>query len=299
MFRKPSRSLMVLALVLVGAGCAAQDEEPRASASRGTVAPPGDGITLLGVGPRYPLGLYDFLTPADPLAGRLRQENATVGCLQEAGWDVAPFEAGDLDPLVYLQRAVAEGDRQLMSDWGYGIVTYWAHTDRANEQFGAPIKRPTVEDKLAEGSADQAAFYRDLNGQDDVADDGCVGEGVRAAQGPRAHDQQFFAMQDSLMEDMRGSEAFRELNEKWSTCMQDHSFVYGQPGEAFDEFEAYVDKLGVDAAADELVADREVAVAAADYACRDTVGYSDAIRQQARPFVQQIIERFPDALDEG
>ncbi|MGH2742399.1 MAG: hypothetical protein ACRDN8_07935 [Thermoleophilaceae bacterium] len=270
--------------------------------------------------PDTPVELEDQLgfSESGVVERQSRVEGHISECMKAQGFDYVP-----VDPLA--QRAALTGkarmtDEEFLDQFGYGISTLFGR--------GTPQSDPNERIRRSLGAADRSAYDRTLYGDNpgltfaeaidnDAADElgGCTKKATEAVFGGAAVLSTLQGKFDELEERINQDQRMVQAVEKWTECMAEKGFRYGEPEEIDEDlikrFKAIVGSAtqpGATAPADPSVTyDRgalaalkreEVKLARADLACEKREitpvelevrpQYEDAFRERNRRLIEQV-----------
>lgn len=256
-------------------------------------------VPRVGAGPPAPIGLYDFLQTWPEGESGLAIQNLGIYCMRERGWPIDPLDIGDVPPEVRLRDDILRGDAAVIARWGYGAATAAANPDNLAAAYPASSgERKSFADALAEDDYDR--YNADYSGRDETALGGCAGWAQTGVAGPQSLNPGFYDDIGATWMQLRESSDYKTLVQVWGACMTDagvSSDLAVEPAATFEYFENAAEQTTSD---DELsdLAESERRVAGADLACRGSVDYSARIREISNPYVEEILQRYPNALSQ-
>jgi hypothetical protein len=238
-----------------------------------------------------------------------RVEGVIRDCMQAQGFEYIP-----VDPLA--QRAALTGkarmtDEEFLEQFGYGISTLFGR--------GGTESDPNERIRKGLGAADRAAYDRTLWGENpgltfseaidsDAATElgGCTRKATEEVFGGAAVLARVQGKFDQLEESITQDQRMVRAVEKWSRCMADQGYRYGEPEEIdtdmIKRFKAIVGAgvqpgatappargTSYDRAALEALQREEVKVANADLACEK--GHITPVELEVRPQYEEMFRR--------
>lgn len=259
-----------------------------------------------------------------------RRQEIIAQCMTEQGFEYIPVDPGAGGGAVIVSESSWEdyGTVEWAAQYGYGIATMYTDQTEIVDDSGEGQRDPNEDIIAAMSESEQAAYWEALWGPEQEADEdgiveydpanaGCHGRAELEVYGDQDVDQawndpQFedlFTAMDSVWEDLENHPEIAELNAAWNSCMADAGYPgWSQPWEAesamHDEVNALWDEAHQDydwesddeppmpdPAAMEEFKQREIAVAVADFGCRDDVDYE----QESMRVQFEVEQAFVDA----
>jgi hypothetical protein len=305
-----ARVAAAMALLLAATGCAGGDQSPSATPAPAT-----------GPAEAYLEAALGF-TADDVAAAALRAEELIAACMAKEGFEYVPDVSGyGLTDLSEVEPP--PGTREFAAQFGYGFAALpEGMVTRGPAQGANPNDAITAAMSEEEHETYTRALFGDvaLEGADESG--GCFEEARAQVWGDRETDPVRTALEDEIAridaEVAPQDPAVVEAAAAWSACMADAGFPgFANPPQAeqaaWDRWVAFNEGLAADAAggtgaagaptddgapagqAD--LAAAEVALATADWDCREESDY-DAVWREVRSRLQQeYVDAHRDELD--
>lgn len=268
-----ARTLTVVSLVLLGSvGCSGVSEEGSAAPTPGEYEQT-DLEALL-----YEVGTVWEGREAEQF--RLVQD-AIAECMREQGFEYRP-QTSPPEQVNPADLGALPGTIEFAEQYGYGITT--DPFRMTGEEFPAEGDDPNAELLGDLTDAELAAYYAALYGTGtevtDWRDMGCTGRADHEVNGtvPGLDEDAFAGLMSDLADlwSVTSDPSLEPLVAEWAECMSDA----GYPGlESIDQPAAEFARQNAQGGDLDALAEDEIEMASADARCRESVGYTRALRE--------------------
>jgi len=282
-------------VVLALAGCTTKEEPPDA----------------VGPASAY-IDLVLDVTAESAAQQAIEEEEVVAACMTEAGFEYLPNTGshgfGDGSDLEH-----PPDSREFAEQYGYGMAVV---PDGLTPGPGVDPNRAYIEAMSASEAAEYYQAYRgdwvgsDSGEEPDWEQMGCVGKAVlEVYRSGAAADATYLALKDEvdrIEADLVPTHPdVVRADAEWSDCMADAGYPdYTRQPEAKARWIEHMndpDGNGVgdpgDAAAQARLAPEEIALATADWDCRDRTGYDDVVARVRNAAQQEYVDAHRDELD--
>lgn len=263
-----------------------------------------------------------------------RIEELVAACMAEYGFTYIPRDDAGGTVIFGDELDVPWGTREFAETYGFGVVNDpW--NNREEQPVDEPIEwfDPNQETVDAMSDAERDAWNEALwgppqeDGEWDPMQAGCQGRAQHEVHNPGAADEQFAALQaemDTLWERMQTDPRITAVNAEWASCMADAGHP-GLPGahelnnllweewrvvqrwdqhdEIFMSWDWEANPDGPtempepDPAEVAAFAEREIALAVADFDCRQSVDFETVFQDVNHDLQQQFVDRHRAELE--
>lgn len=254
--------------------------------------------------------VFGDFTEQDFDAQQREAEERIAVCMREQGFDYTPV-VYDGGVVIVDDEEIDWGSREFAAQYGYGVATWPGMEDPGPVDEGEVFEDPNQAYVDAMSDSERDAYYAALYGggfmtedewdpdaeipEWDPADSGCQGEAWGDGMGDPSMDERFQPLMDELMrvyEQMQSDPDVVAADRDWAECMADAGHAgmtspmnaaevfYERQNEIYDGVDWGMTEAEMDAAqaqVDEALAamrDEEIAVALADFDCKEEVDHT-------------------------
>lgn len=271
---------------------------------------------------RLPFLNASRINQAKEIAKQNAIEAEVASCMQAAGYQYEPviYEVSDTSSK---EASLIGKSLDFAKTYGYGVFTTpgestvdsgTANNDASSAQVGPAPNDPNQDYVASLDPATQDSYYATLYGSEDGQVLGCYGQASDSVQDVTEGFLGESAVKELLEkiatnnEDLSNEATIVELNDQWSQCMATKGYDFSTPKDAEDSIWGKLKNLDTadesgtwsEPNPDQFEAEKqaELALAVADYLCREENDYNNKAKKYQWSYEEKFITENEDLIKE-